>query len=185
MNSLEVFNIYLNLLEETSDMKGKPAQIYNCDESGMPLEHKQPCVISLKGSKKVRQVSSGNKTQITVLGCCSATGQAMPPMVVFSGKRFNHDLSEGEIPGTLYGMSDSGWMGQELFSNWFMNHFLKHAIIVDHYYYILMVILPIIHLTLYNRPLTTMLLFFVSHPIRQLTVNLRIQVDLDPKSLLV
>ena len=49
-------------------------------------------------------------------------------MVVFSGKRFNQELSEGEVPGTLYGMSDSGWMDSELFSNWFSNHFLKHAV---------------------------------------------------------
>ena len=91
----------------------------------MPLEHKLPKTISLKGSKKVRQITSGNKTQITVLGCVSATGQVLPLMVVFSGKRFNHELSEGEVPGTLYGMSDSGWMDSELFSNWFSNHFLK------------------------------------------------------------
>ena len=94
----------------------------------MPLEHKLPKTISLKGSKKVRQFMSGNKTQITVLVCVSATGQALPPMVVFSGKRFNHEMSEGEVPGTLYGMSDSGWMDSELFSNWFSNHFLKHAV---------------------------------------------------------
>ena len=49
-------------------------------------------------------------------------------MVVFSGKRFNHALSEGEVPGTLHGMSDSGWMDGELFSNWFSNHFLHHAV---------------------------------------------------------
>ncbi len=94
----------------------------------MPLEHKLPKTISEKGAKEVRQITSGNKTQITVLGCASATGQAIPPMVVFSGKRFNHELSEGEVPGTLYGMSDSGWMDMELFSNWFTNHFLKHAV---------------------------------------------------------
>ena len=49
-------------------------------------------------------------------------------MVVFSGKRFNHYLSDGEIPGTLYGMSDLGWMDRELFANWFSTHFLKHVV---------------------------------------------------------
>ena len=120
MTTRSVFESYFNMLEETLDeydLKDKPAQIYNCDELGMPLEHKLPKTISRKGSKKVRQITSGNKTQITVLGCASAAGQALPPMVVFSGKRFNHDLSKGEVPGTLYGMSDSGWMDSELFSN--------------------------------------------------------------------
>ena len=131
MTSRDVFDSYFKMLKETLeeyDLMDKPAQIYNCDESGMPLEHKLPKTISLKGTKKVRQVTSGNKTQITVLGCANAAGQTIPPMVVFSGKRFNHELSEGEVPGTLYGMSDSGWMDSELFSNWFSNHFLKHAV---------------------------------------------------------
>ena len=85
----------------------------------MPLEHKLPRVVTIKGTKKVRQSSSGNKTQITVLRCCSASGQVIPPMVVFSGKKFNHDLANGEVPSTLYGMSESGWMDQELFADWF------------------------------------------------------------------
>ena len=66
-----VFNDYFNLLDETltnHGLKDKPSQIYNCDESGMPLQHKMPKVITTKGIKKVRQCSSGNKTQITILG---------------------------------------------------------------------------------------------------------------------
>ena len=66
----------------------------------MPLEH--------KGTEKVRQINSGNKTQITVLGCCSASGQVIPPMVVISGKKFNHDLANGEVPMTC--LNQAGWI---------------------------------------------------------------------------
>ena len=131
MTSQEVFSSHFQLLKDTLekyDLFDKPAQIYNCDESGMPLEHSMPKTVALRGTKKVRQRSSGNKTQISVLGCVSATGQTLPPMVIFAGKNFNHDLSEGEVPGTLYGMSDSGWMDKELFAYWFSSHFLKHAV---------------------------------------------------------
>ena len=78
-------------------LKDKPSQIYNCDESGMPLQHKMPKVITTKGIKKVCQCSSGNKTQITILGCANATGQTIPPMVIFSGKNFYHALSVGKF----------------------------------------------------------------------------------------
>ena len=131
MTSHDVFETYFALLKDTlkkHDLMNKPSQIYNCDESGMPLEHKQPKTIALKGTKKVRQLSSGNKTQITILGCVSASGHVIPPMVVFSGKNFNHMLSDGEVPGTFYGTSKSGWMDQELFSSWFTLHFLQHAV---------------------------------------------------------
>ena len=56
----DVFENYFKLLKETLEKNGlmdKPAQLYNCDESGMPLEHKLPKTIALKGTKKVRQVT--------------------------------------------------------------------------------------------------------------------------------
>ena len=90
----------------------------------MPLEHKMPNTVAQKGAKKVRQRSSWNKAQISVLACGNATGQAIPPRVIFSGKNFNYDLAEGEVPGTFYGMSDTGWMDQYLFAKWFSLHFL-------------------------------------------------------------
>ena len=49
-------------------LKGRLSEIYNCYESGMPLQHKVSKVISAKGCKKVCKVSSG---QITILSCAS------------------------------------------------------------------------------------------------------------------
>jgi hypothetical protein len=143
MTDHDVFDSYYKLLKETLEKNGllhKPGQIYNCDESGMTLEHKLPRTISPRGAKKVRQITSGNKTQITILACANAIGQVIPPMVVFSGKRFNHELSVGEVPGTLYGMSDSGWMDNELFYEWFFLSMLHPA---AHFYCSLMVTRPI------------------------------------------
>ena len=48
--------------------------------------------------------------------------------MVFTGKHFNSVLAKGEVPGTSYGMSSSGWMDQELFADWFIYHFLEHAV---------------------------------------------------------
>ena len=64
----------------------KPEQIYNVDESGMPLDHHPPKVVSQKEQKKVRSRTSGNKSQITVIACVSATGHALPPFVIFDTK---------------------------------------------------------------------------------------------------
>ena len=110
MSTKDVFTSYFDLLKETltkHELMEKPAQIYNCDESGMPLQHKMPKTIAQRGTKKVRQRSSGNKTQISILACGNAVGQAIPPMVIFAGKNFNYELSDGEVPGTFYGMSRS------------------------------------------------------------------------------
>ena len=91
-SSYDVFKNYFDLLGSIlteHGLKDKPSQVYNCDEFRMPLQHKIPKVLLVKGTKKTRQVSSGNKTQITILGCASATGQVVPPMVVYTGKHFN------------------------------------------------------------------------------------------------
>ena len=36
-------------------------------------------------------------------------------------------MCDGEVPGTMYGLSDSGWITSELFDLWFVHHFLPHA----------------------------------------------------------
>ena len=61
---------YFKLLESTleeHDLADKPHRIYNVDESGMPLEHKQPKRVAERGTKKVYGRSSGNKAQITIV----------------------------------------------------------------------------------------------------------------------
>lgn len=67
----------------------KHSLIYNMDESGMPLDHRPPRIVAKKGQRKVRYRTSGNKKQITVVGCTSAVGQAIPPMVIFEAKNLN------------------------------------------------------------------------------------------------
>jgi len=62
-----------------------PEQIYNMDESGMPLDPGPSNVIAKRGQKKVCYRVSGKKEQITILGCANALGQAIPPMVIFEG----------------------------------------------------------------------------------------------------
>ena len=106
----EKLSAYFDLLEKTLTLKetnllDKPTFIYNMDESGMPLDHKQLKRIALKGSKKVHGQASGNKFQVTIVACASAAGTVLPPMVIFIGERLNHKYTKGEVPGTLYGMS--------------------------------------------------------------------------------
>ena len=94
----------------------------------MPLTHKPPKVVAQIGQKHPYSVTSGDKSQITVLACASASGYSIPPMVVYDRKSLQlDDMTVGEMPGTFYGLSESGWMNGELFEEWFMHHFLVHA----------------------------------------------------------
>ena len=48
-------------------------------------------------------------------------------MIIFEGKYLNHEWTIGEVPGTIYGISEKGWTDQELFMFW-LKHFLTHAV---------------------------------------------------------
>ena len=133
MNAMNEDNlkVYFDLLDtvlEENNLKAHPEQIYNMDESGLPLNPRPPKVVALRGQKKVRYQCSGVKSQITVLGCCNGTGQVIPPFIIFDAKQLNHLWTRGEVNGTRYGLSDSGWTDRGLFMGWLEDHFLVHAV---------------------------------------------------------
>jgi len=44
----------------------KPGQIFNCNESGFPLQHTLQGVVALKGAEHLSVVTANVKAQITV-----------------------------------------------------------------------------------------------------------------------
>ena len=85
-NTIRQYFTLLNDVLTKHDLHSKPAQIYNVDESGIPFDPRAPNVVATRGTKKVRYRSSGKKGQVTVVGCASAAGHAIPPMVIFNAK---------------------------------------------------------------------------------------------------
>ena len=111
------------MLQDTLDeynLHGKPSLIYNMDETGFPLDPKPLNIVHVRGEKNPSSISSGKKSQVTVVGCVSASGQCIPPMVVWDRKTLSPDLAVGEVPGTIY-------MDSELFHLWFQRQFLRYA----------------------------------------------------------
>lgn len=89
-SSREVIDDYFDLLEETlaqNDLPNKPSQIFNCDESGFPLlPEAVGKLIAVKGQKHFWVNSAGDKAQITVLACASASGYLLPPWLYTTGR---------------------------------------------------------------------------------------------------
>ena len=128
--NLEVIQNYYKLLKTTltqHNFSGEPWRIYNVDETGMPLDPRKPRVVTKVGTKKVRVMGSGNKHQITVVACGSATKHIIPPMIIFQSKNLKREWLNNEVAGTVYATSDTGWINAPLFSKWF-DHFLMHAV---------------------------------------------------------
>jgi len=123
----KTFERYFDILEDTLKDNGiynNPTRLYNCDETGLCLSPKGLKVVAKRGASCVNAISGDTKNQITVLACTSASGAAIPPMVIFKRKTLNPELTSGEVPGTIYGLSSKGWINRELFLDWFHHHFL-------------------------------------------------------------
>ena len=121
---------YFNLLKcvyDEYEFRKHPESIYNMDETGVPLCPRPPKIIAKKGQKKDRYRTSGQKTQITVLACGSATGQVQPPFIVFAAKQISPLWTVDEVNGSRFAVSDNGWIDQELFNFWLTSHFLPNA----------------------------------------------------------
>lgn len=56
----------------------------------------------------------------------SATGQFIPPMLIFPRQRLTDQLKQGAPPETIFSCNASGWMTTSDFNVWF-DHFLKHS----------------------------------------------------------
>ena len=99
---------------EKYGIQSEPGSIFNVDETGMPLDPKSLQVVVPKGMKNPSLITSGNKSQITVVGCISAAGFSIPPMVVWDRKTLHPDMTAEEVPGTFYGLTSNGWMNTDL-----------------------------------------------------------------------
>ena len=116
--SKENLQSYFDLLGQTlhdNDLLHRPCQIFNTDETGIPLDLKPLKVYGTVSQKNFYSLSTGNKSQITVLACVSAGGLCLPPMIIYNRKGFGDGMDDGTIPGTLFAISPKGWMDTELF----------------------------------------------------------------------
>ena len=120
---------YFDLLEETLVSNGlmdEPCCLYNADETGLCLDANPIKVIGPKGHKHFYSVTSGKKTQVTVLSAVNAAGQYVPPLIISNRKNLP-SMSSVEVPGSVYAYSRSGWIDGDLFENWFIEHFLHYV----------------------------------------------------------
>lgn len=109
-----IVNKYFDLLDRTltdNKLHDKPSQIFNLDETGMPLDPSQPRVVAQRGMKNPSAVGSGDKSHITAV----AAGYALPPFVIFDKMHLKPELTKGEVPGTVYGPSKKGRIDKALF----------------------------------------------------------------------
>ncbi len=77
LEDISSFELLDKILKE-HDLKDKLCQMYNVDESGMPLDAKPPNVCAKRGTMNDRQHIYVKKSHMTVVGRGHAAGAAIP-----------------------------------------------------------------------------------------------------------
>ncbi|XP_053403149.1 uncharacterized protein LOC123555840 [Mercenaria mercenaria] len=119
----EDFKHYIEEEVGDKDLLNDPSRIYNADETGVSLCTKGNQVIVLKGAPVVYHYGNSDKTQLTIMASCSASGHYITPLLIFPGQRFSYNPLEGFEEAAL-GRSENGWMDSEVFCNWLENVFI-------------------------------------------------------------
>ena len=105
-------------------------QIWNCDETGFDLQGKPGKVLGPSAPKdQPYRVVTGTKENITVLPCFIASGQWIPPYLLFSGKRVPtaYNPLEGGVPGSAFSLTEKGYIvDAATFYMWLANHFIAN-----------------------------------------------------------
>ena len=99
--------------------------IWNCDETGFCTAQVCQRIIAKRGDKAVQGTIGGSgREYFTVLGAGSASGVRLPPYFVYKGKNLWSRWMTGGSAGSLYSVSDSGWMEGPNFKQWVEKMFL-------------------------------------------------------------
>ena len=121
----------LDPLLDKLDLKEKPDQIWNCDETGKIFEHQPVKVIAAKEEKSVVGRTSASSSNITIMACVNAAGRTMPPLFVATkGKTSKslHGFNTSAAPvGTKWFMQKNGWMTDSIGERWFEEVFLAQC----------------------------------------------------------
>ncbi|XP_023939021.2 uncharacterized protein LOC112046570 [Bicyclus anynana] len=119
------FSKYKSVLDRLG-IEHKPESIYNIDEKNCRISlHHQQEVLTAKGKKRVHQIANEHAESVTVVGCGNAIGSAIPPMILFKGKRLKPEFQDNLPPGSLVKMTPKGSMTTETFIE-FINHLNKY-----------------------------------------------------------
>ena len=111
------------------NLENVPAtHIFNYDETNFQDDPGSEDAFFGGGCKYYEQAQNSSKVAFSVMFCCSAAGDLLPPMVLFnapSGALFQ-TWSENGPEGATYAANESGWFKMDSFNAWFKQVFLAH-----------------------------------------------------------
>lgn len=124
--SREDLQKYFNNLEQT--LEGVPPQnIINFDETNLSDDPGRIKCLFKRGVKYPERVMNSSKTAISLMFAGTATGDLLPPYVVYRAEHLWSSWCLGGPKGTRYNVTKSGWFDANSFEDWFIKCVLPWA----------------------------------------------------------
>ena len=111
-DAMDDFFAKLGAIYGRLNLISKPSQIYNADETGVTIVHKPSKVIAQIGRRNVSSLTSADRGKThTTLSCVSASGQVLPPYMIYPRKRpVPEKMRDNAYPDTVFNVSANGWI---------------------------------------------------------------------------
>lgn len=126
-NRTNVRAFFQKLAEARTKHNIQSFDIWNVDETGMTTVQKSRNVVAPKGMKQIGSLTSAERgSLVTLCLAVSASGNTIPPMMIFPRvKYYDHFVRDGPS-GCIGGAHPSGWMTSDNFLQ-FIKHFANHV----------------------------------------------------------
>jgi hypothetical protein len=112
----------VELVEQFSNSKIHPKDIWNMDEVGFNLNQSRGYIVTNKKSKLANVIKNGDQTHITVVACCNAAGQCLDPYFILKGVRerkiFVANVIKKDLDPKAISMSSSAYVNHGNFLEW-------------------------------------------------------------------
>jgi hypothetical protein len=105
-----------NLAKEIA--KYSPDHIFNCDETGITAQGSTSMSVVCPKNTRANVQRSSSRENVTNMACCSASGNTLPPMFIFMGKKRQLQWMDGCLPGSTCAMSESSMINGSIFLHW-------------------------------------------------------------------
>jgi hypothetical protein len=134
INRINSFNLgsvrrYFDNLELIMEkQKFVESKTFSVDETGISTVQKPVKSLGPKGQKQVGVAISWERGKIITAVCAvNASGNFVPPMLIYPRSRMSPQLQKGGPVGTIYSCSENEWINEDMLFHW-IQHF-KNCII--------------------------------------------------------
>ena len=124
--SSDTINAYFDNLEGSAHGI-HPNDMYNYDETNITDNPGSKKVIVPRGMRRVERKAEHSKQSVSVMFCGNASGQFLPPMVVYKAQNLYTEWTLGGPTNAVYDVSKSGWFDSRTFEMWFLKVFLANV----------------------------------------------------------